>query len=301
MRLVWRRRWFFPALAVAAAVLAGAMANGGAKPAANDFHFAILGDRTGSAQPGIYGRVWREVSLLHPAFAINVGDTIDSATIPAAEAEWRKLHQLWTRYGKTPLFLVPGNHDMFSEAARALFERESGHPATYGFDWQGGHFTVLDNSAELELSEEQLDFLARDLEEHRNADPKFVFFHKPFWLIPLKLGSGEFKLHQLAVKYGVRAVVSGHGHQLIRMARDGVTYLEVGSSGANFHSMAGGDGFQEGWFYHFVWVAVAGSKVSMTVKELSAPAGNGRMFPIEEWGEPGPKFNAADPATDPET
>ena len=32
----------------------------------NDFRFAILGDRTGGAQPQVYGRVWREVDLLHP-------------------------------------------------------------------------------------------------------------------------------------------------------------------------------------------------------------------------------------------
>ncbi|MCH8199645.1 MAG: hypothetical protein IIA54_06215 [Chloroflexi bacterium] len=29
----------------------------------NDFHFALLGDRTGGAKPQIYGRVWREIAI----------------------------------------------------------------------------------------------------------------------------------------------------------------------------------------------------------------------------------------------
>ena len=43
----------------------------------NNFHFSIIGDRTGGANPEIYDRVWREVDLLHPDFVVNVGDTIE--------------------------------------------------------------------------------------------------------------------------------------------------------------------------------------------------------------------------------
>jgi hypothetical protein len=43
----------------------------------NDFHLAFLGDRTGGAEPQVYGRVWREIELMHPDFVINVGDTIE--------------------------------------------------------------------------------------------------------------------------------------------------------------------------------------------------------------------------------
>jgi len=53
----------------------------------NDFRFSIIGDRTGGAQPEIYGRIWREIDLLHPDFAINVGDTIEGGRDDRAEAE----------------------------------------------------------------------------------------------------------------------------------------------------------------------------------------------------------------------
>ena len=94
----------------------------------------------------------------------------------------------------------------------------------------------------------------------------------------------------------MRYVISGHGHQLIRMERDGVTYIEVGSSGGHLRGKSGPEAFAQGWFYHFLWGRVEGGRVSLTVKELSPPAGQGRMFPIEKWGEPGPLFDAAEPS-----
>src|SRR6266850_1347529 len=65
------------------------------------------------------------------------------------------------------------------------------------------HFTVLDNSQTENLSEEQIGFLDRDLAASKDRDPKFVFFHKPFWLVPVMFKSGEFPFHQLIKKYGV--------------------------------------------------------------------------------------------------
>ena len=44
---------------------------------ANDFAFAIVGDRTGGAQPHVYERIWREIDLRRPNFVLTVGDTIE--------------------------------------------------------------------------------------------------------------------------------------------------------------------------------------------------------------------------------
>jgi 3',5'-cyclic AMP phosphodiesterase CpdA len=79
------------------------------------------------------------------------------------------------------------------------------------------------------LGPAQLKFLEEDLQKNRNRRPKFVFFHKPFWLVLLKAGNTGFPLHALAKQFGVDYVVSGHGHQFVRLVRDGVTYMEVGS------------------------------------------------------------------------
>jgi hypothetical protein len=261
----------------------------GADSPENDFSFSILGDRTGDAQPEVYERIWSELGALHqlgtlhqddafhPDFVINVGDTIQGGNDATAASEWRALRPLWDRY-RYPMYFTPGNHDIWSAASRVIFEQQTGHPAFYSFNHQNAHFTVLDNSQaqdlSADLSDSQMQFLARDLAENRDRDPKFVFFHKPFWLIPVKFQSNQFPFHQLIKKFGVRYVVSGHGHQFVRAVEDGVTYLEAPSSGGKLK----GQGFAQGWFYGQVLVTVKGSKVGMTVKEIGAPFGQGRVI-----------------------
>jgi 3',5'-cyclic AMP phosphodiesterase CpdA len=262
----------------------------------NDFHFSIIGDRTGGAQPGIYGRVWREVDLLHPDFVINVGDTIQGGNDGTAAAEWAELQPIREAYGY-PWYFVAGNHDIWSAASEKIYQKETGRPAYYSFDYQNAHFTVLDNSRTEELSAEQLAYLDKDLSANRARSPKFVFFHRPYWALYLKMRSGAFPLHEIARKHGVNFIISGHAHFFMRMERDGIVYLGVGSSGASMErGRNSGLGFADGWFYHHVWVRVRGSAAQFTVKELDAPAGRGRMFRAEDWDTSGPRFNPADPA-----
>lgn len=281
----------------AALVLVGATGLQAPREPVNDFHFSILGDRTGNAAPEIYGRIWREIDLLGPDFVINVGDTIQGGSDARAEADWQQVRPILARYKRYPLYLVAGNHDIWSEHSRRLFERESGRKAFYSFDYQNAHFTVLDNSETLALSDEQHEFLLRDLRAHRHRRPKFVFFHKPYWLVPLRLGSGQFRLHEIAREFGVDYVISGHTHNFSRLVRDGVTYLVVGSSGANLARYFSDPGhFARGFFYHHVWVRVQGDKARFTVKELSGAGGQGRMFRAEDWQADGPTFEPEDPA-----
>jgi len=239
--------------------------------ATNDFRFCILGDRTGDAQPGVYERVWQDVDAQHPDFVINAGDTIQGGNEATLRAEWQALRPLWNRF-HYPIYFTPGNHDIWSAESRKTYEKEAGHPAFYSFDFQSAHFTVLDNSQTEDLSDEQMQFLAHDLEAHKSSDPKFVFFHKPFWLIPVKFLSREFPFHQLIQRYGVRFVISGHTHRYESSVDDGVVYMEMCSSGGRLK----GTGFAEGWFFGYAVARVAASKVEITVRELSPPFGQGR-------------------------
>jgi 3',5'-cyclic AMP phosphodiesterase CpdA len=250
---------------------------------ANNFRFSILGDRTGDAEPNVYESVWRDVGLLRPDFVINVGDTIQGGNDATAEAEWRALRPLWDR-SKIPQFFTPGNHDIWSPISRRIYEKETGHPAFYGFNYQNAHFTVLDNSQTENLSDQQMQFLERDLQQNIDRSPKFVLFHKPFWLIPVMFQSGQFRFHQLIQRYGVGYVISGHGHQYVRAVQDGIVYLEAGSSGGKLK----GQGFERGWFFGQIVARVMGSQVEMTVKEIDPPLGKGRTFRVEELGKQQP-------------
>jgi len=262
---------------IAFLALAGIAGVRGAGESKNDFRFSILGDRTGDADARIYERVWQEMQHFSPDFVINVGDTIQGGNDATAEIEWRALHSIWDKY-KFPQYFTPGNHDIWSAASRKMFEKQTGRPASYGFNYQGAHFTVLDNSQTENLSEEQMAFLARDLAANKDRDPKFVFFHKPFWLIPVMFKSGEFPFHQLIKKYGVRYVISGHGHQYKRLEQDGIVYIEAGSSGGKLK----GVGFSGGWFFGQIFTRVKGSNVEMTVKEVDPPLGQGHLVKWEE-------------------
>jgi hypothetical protein len=57
-------------------LVAALVAIGAAAPAPDSFRFAILGDRTGEAQRGVYEQVWEEVAAESPALVVSVGDTI---------------------------------------------------------------------------------------------------------------------------------------------------------------------------------------------------------------------------------
>lgn len=297
MRLENPRKWVAHVLAVAFAV---GIALTAPKPPQNDFRFAIMGDRTGGAQPQIYGRVWREIDLFHPEFVINVGDTIQGRNHKdnlTPEQQWAALRPIWARYSHYPLYFTPGNHDSWSDESRALYERESKRKSFYSFDYQDAHFTVVDSTfGRGRLNEDMLDFIEGDLEANREKRPKFIFFHHPYWISEFA-NKREFRLHDLARTHGVSHVITGHGHRFVRQVEDGIVYMEVGSSGGQMTGgLERGEGFRDGRFYHWVWGHVKGDKVRLTVKEIGGHMGEGRMFNAEKWTREGPQFDYADPA-----
>jgi Icc protein len=244
-------------------------------PSPAGFRFVVLGDRTGDANQAIYEQVWKDLESEHPDFVLNVGDTIQGLNDATAQTEWERLQLFWTSaHPGLKQYFTPGNHDIWSDASRRIYEAQTKHPACYGFDFQGAHFTILDNSGSFDLSQQQMQFLESDLQRNQTKNPKFVSFHQPFWLIPLMLQSSEFPFHQLAKKYGVKAVFSGHGHQFLRMERDGIVYLEAGSAGAKLK----GQGFAHGWFFGNTVVDVSPSSVRMAIHETGPPYGESRTF-----------------------
>ena len=165
-----RKNWVVHLLVLTVLVGAGVQAFNEPK---NDFRFAIIGDRTGGAQPQIYGRVWREVDLFHPEFVINVGDTIQGRNHKKGltpEEQWANLRPLWARYSHYSLYFTPGNHDVWSPESRVLYEEESRRKSFYSFDYQDAHFTVLDSTEEKtkRLSDSQLAYLEDDLKLNKD-------------------------------------------------------------------------------------------------------------------------------------
>ena len=226
-------------------------------PAPSAFRFVLLGDRTGEAQPGVWDQVWKEIAAEKPAFVVGVGDTIEGGDDATAEAEWRAIKR-----PRIPLYLAPGNHDVWSEASARLFEKYAGHPLHYSFDYGAAHFTILDNSRSDDFSAEEMTFLESDLERHGAQPLKFVISHRPSWLVDAALRNTASKLHQLARKYGVGYFVAGHVHQMLHVVYDGVTYISLPSAGG--HLRASGE-YQDGWFFGYTVVTVKGATASFEI------------------------------------
>jgi len=252
--------------------------------AEDSFRFVIIGDRTGEVQSGVYEAVWRAVAAEKPAFVLSVGDTIQGLRDETAEAEWQQVEKILAPYRRLKLYLTPGNHDIWSARSEALFRKYAGHAASFSFDHGTAHFTVLDNSRSEQLSSAQMQFLEKDLQDNGERKLKFVVSHRPGWIFDVLFQNPKAPLHQLAKKYGVRYVVSGHVHQMLHMEFDGVTYLSMPSSGGHLRASKK---YEDGWFFGYSVVHVRDAQAEFEVKELAKPHGAGRVTRLADWGKNG--------------
>ena len=250
---------------------------------ARPFQFAILGDRTGGAVPGVFPEALLEAAADHPEFIVTVGDAIEGGDDLNMDAEWREVLKKVQPYNRYKIFFTPGNHDVWSIASAQAFEKYTKHPLHYSFDYHQAHFTVLDNSRSDELNAEEIAYLRKDLELHRNQPLKFIFSHRPSWILQVVLQNPAFPLHQLALRYGVKYIIAGHIHDL-HFELDGVTYLSMASSGGHLRESKT---YERGWFFGHTLVTVIGKTARFEIKELSPPYGKGRVSTAADWGVAG--------------
>ena len=246
---------------------------------AASFHFVILGDRTGEVQPGIFEQVWKETAAENPAFVVTIGDTIQGLNDATADSEWREAQSFFAK--GIPLYLTPGNHDIWSDLSEKLFRKYSGHPPHYSFDYEQAHFTVLDNSRADQFSMAEFTWLEADLRAHEKQPAKFVFSHRPSWLIEVLLKNQQSRFHQLMKKYGVQYVVSGHIHQMLHASFEGITYLSMPSAGGHLRAS---EKYEDGWFFAHTLVDVDGAAVLFQIKEIKP---SGRVTSLDDWGASG--------------
>jgi predicted phosphodiesterase len=220
-------------------------------------HFAILGDRTGDHQEGVYEEIVAEIERLRPDFVMTVGDHIEGYISDTAE-----MNKQWNEYFNIikpltmPVYLTPGNHDITSNAMEPTFRARVGEPYR-SFDVRGMHFVILDNTRTentSEIAEAQLNWLKEDLAKNKNACYTFVFFHKPFWYKTLGDGQPD-ALHEIFKANGVDAVFNGHFHNYFSAEIDGILYTSFGSSGGDTEESP------DGLLYQFGWVTVDGGGV----------------------------------------
>ena len=98
----------------------------------------------------------------------------------------------------------------------------------------------------------------------------------------------NFRLHQLAKKYGVQYVIAGHVHQMLDIDLEGVKYLSMASAGGH---LRGTEQYRDGWFFGYALVGVRGLTVYLQIKELKPPLGQGRVTGLKDWRKAGGALN----------
>ncbi len=105
--------------------------------------FAVIGDNTGLARPGVFDQAMRQVSWLQPDFILSVGDLIEGYTDDRAmiAAQWDAVEKSIGKAG-VPFIHTPGNHDMNNAETAAAWAQRRG-PGYYAFRYKGALFVIL--------------------------------------------------------------------------------------------------------------------------------------------------------------
>jgi predicted phosphodiesterase len=240
----------------------------------NSFRFVVVGDRTGTPIDPVFEEIIEEIALLDPDFVMCVGDIaeVDVGDSLAVDAEFDHMLEI---VGKLPckFYWCAGNNDIGQASDRAIYEAKTGFKRYYSFNHENSHFVVLDNTMlyfaqTQDMDDEQLDWLQKDLEKHKQMDNTFVFYHIPTYIYARRQGETD-TLVQMFEKYGVDVVFTGHHHEYSYLKQNNVEYVNMGSSG-------GGIATQDparGHFYQYLTVTVRGNKRSIALfkKESAKP------------------------------
>ena len=230
------------------------------------FRFAIVGDRTGGAVDQIFEETIDEIKLFDPDFVMCVGDLIEGY-----ETDTTIMYARWDSILATietlpcKFYFVAGNHEIQNEIDRAIYEEKTGVKRYYSFDYANSHFIVLDNTMTYwpqpqEMDTEQLQWLEKDLEKHKQADNIFVFYHIPTYIYALRENTTD-TLSQIFERYGVDVVLTGHHHQYSYLNRNNIEYVNVGSSGGGMST----DDPARGHFFLYLMVSVRGQQRNIAV------------------------------------
>ncbi len=237
------------------------------------FRFAILSDRTGGHVEGIWPKVIEAINAENPDFVVTVGDHIEGygEDYELVEAEWDTVLAMLRQFD-APVYMTPGNHDMWDARSEEIYVDRTGRKPFYSFDYANSHFVVLDNSrieSWASMGIRQMAWVARDLAAS-GAQNIFVFYHKPLWDQTLRRGEPD-NLHEFLVNNDVDAVFCGHYHRYFCGDFGGIQYNAIGSSGGELV----GNGLQpelRGEFFQYAIVDVDESGFTLTIHDLEGNA-----------------------------
>jgi len=166
-----------------------------------------------------------------PAFMIHTGDI----THLSKPAEFDNADRVISQAG-LDVHYVPGEHDFIDEEIKLYRERYGKNAkgaGWYSFDADGVHFIGLVNVVNLKagglgnLGEDQLKWLADDLNGKSAETPIVVFAHIPLWTVYEQWGWGTddgARAVELLKRFGSVTVLNGHIHQVMQKVEGNVAF-----------------------------------------------------------------------------
>jgi 3',5'-cyclic AMP phosphodiesterase CpdA len=188
------------------------------------------------ANPNVIGTLEEAVAKIKalpakPSFMLHTGDITHLSKV----AEFDNAQRVLSNVG-LDVHYVPGEHDMIDEDAKLYRERYGKNArgaGWYSFDANGVHFVGLVNVVNLKaggfgnLGEEQLKWLADDLNGKSAEMPIVVFAHIPLWTVYEKWGWGTddgARAIELLKRFGSVTVLNGHIHQVMQKVEGNVAF-----------------------------------------------------------------------------
>ena len=231
-----------------------------------EFHFAIVSDRTGGARKGFFEKGVRALNLLRPEFVMSVGDLIECGGKPNVREQWKEFEGFVSRL-EMPFFHVVGNHDIWTGFKGMTPARQNsidvwrelhGTNTYYSFTYKGCHFVCLDSMEAHDyypprepLPQRQLDWAAGEIERQSNARWHFLFMHKPLdWM------SDRWLAFERRINKYDYTVFCGDWHNHCTAVRHGNKYYMIGTTGGGFDCGVLTDDLRYGVMDSITWVTV---------------------------------------------
>jgi Icc protein len=173
-----------------------------------------------------------------PDFIIHTGDI----THLSKDEQFDDAKSIMSDLG-SPIFYVPGEHDMLDEGGGKAFLAHYGKGTLgrgwYSFDHDGVHFVALNNVSNLKpggmahIGDDQLAWLKKDLAGLSSSTPIVVFGHIPLWTVYADWGWGTDDSAQalaMLARFGSVTVLNGHIHQIIQKVEGNVSFHSARST-----------------------------------------------------------------------
>ena len=218
----------------------------------DEFQFVIVSDRTGGHREGVFGDALTKINDLRPEFVMSVGDLINGSTddVQQVAREWKEFIGL-VDILQMRFFYVPGNHDIWDDAASEQWRKRFG-PSYYHFIYKGVLFLCLNtqDGGLPRIGPEQVSFARRILDANPEVRWTLVFLHQPLWDYEDRSG---WPLVERALQGRQHTVFAGHRHRYVSYQRDQYKYYQLATTGGGSSL----NGPIHGKFDHVTWVTMS--------------------------------------------